>query len=82
MATKIIKESQVRRIFKDKQISEGAIEFLDDHVQKMLTDAYNSIKDNDRVKRVSKGIAKFILSPNALIVDDGLKDDDEEGGDQ
>lgn len=82
MATKIIKESQVRRIFKEKQISEGAIEWLDDHIHKMLTDAYKSIKDNDRIKRVSKGIAEFMLKPNALITDDGLDDDDDDEGDK
>lgn len=78
MATKIIKESQLRQIFKGKQISEDAIEWLDEWVEGILDSAYGKVKDNNNVKRISKEIAQFIVNPNAIVVINGDHGDDEE----
>ena len=79
MPTKIIKESHLRKIFKGKQISEGAIEWLDDYIDQMLTNAYNSVKDNDKVKRINKEIVRFIVNPSSLVV---ISEDQEAGDDE
>ena len=77
MATRIIKESQLRKIFAGKQMGEDAIEWLDDYVYELLVNAHASIKDNDRVRRVNKGIAKFIVNPNAIVICDHGDDEHE-----
>lgn len=74
MATKIIKEKQLRKLFPNQQISEEAIQFIDEHILDILINASDSVKDNTGIKRISKEIAKFIVHPNAMVVvpeDDG-----------
>ncbi|MCK4544166.1 hypothetical protein KAU43_01380 [candidate division WOR-3 bacterium] len=74
MATKIIKEKQLRKLFPNQQISEEAIEFIDEHILDILINASDSVKNNTGIKRISKEIAKFIVLPNAIIIvpeDDG-----------
>ncbi len=79
MATKIIKEGALRKMFPNQQVSQDAIDFFDDYVLGILTNASNSIKDNTGVKRISKEIASFIVHDNALVVINGdQKEGDEE----
>ena len=76
MPTRIIKESQLRKIFKGKQIGEDAIQWLDDYVYEMMEKAHASIKDNPKVKRINVGLVKFIVNPNAIVICDHEHGDD------
>ena len=78
MATKIIKEKQLRKLFPHQQISEEAIRFIDEHILDILTNASDSIKNNTGVKRITKEIAQFIVHPNAMVVVPEDEGDDEE----
>lgn len=61
MSRKILIEKRLKEIFQNKQISEDAIEWIDEHISELLTNAYVSIKDNGKIKRITKEIAKFII---------------------
>ena len=78
MATKIIKEKQLRKLFPNQQISEEAIMFIDEYILDILSSASDSIKDNTGVKRITKEIAQFIVHPNAMVVVPVEEGDDEE----
>jgi len=61
MSRKILIEKRLKEIFQNKQVSEDAIEWIDEHISELLTNAYTSIKDNGKIKRITKEIAKFII---------------------
>lgn len=49
MATNVIKESSVREIFKDKQVTSSAIKSIDVWVEKNLRDINNGLADKPRI---------------------------------
>ena len=85
MASRIIKESNVRAIFKNRQMTQGALDWLDEYVEGMLQGAYEKIKGVKQGRwnpRIDEEMLEFSLMPNGIIVLNGGGDDDEDEEDQ
>lgn len=66
MPTQIIKESQLRKIFKGCVLEKEAIEYLDDSITQRLEEGAEGLRELKI--NVNKEIMKLIYKGNALIV--------------
>ena len=66
MPTIVIKENKVREIFKGKEVSPSAIQWLDEWLLQMLIDAFERVENVEEL-RITPDIMKFIMKENAMV---------------